>query len=88
MSGLAERLRFVFDHRWVPGQMSAYVDGELGARDRARTEHHIGRCPQCRRVLDGLRETVALLRAQSAAREPAPAQFVSTVRAGIRESGG
>jgi anti-sigma factor RsiW len=88
MSGLVGRLRFAFDHRRAPGQMSAYLDGELGPRDRARLERHTGRCPQCRRLLDGLRETVALLRAQSCAREPAPAQFVSAVRAGLREPGG
>jgi anti-sigma factor RsiW len=68
--------------------MSAYLDGELGARGRTRVERHTECCPQCRRLLQGLRETVALLRARSLARESAPAQFVSAVRARLREPGG
>ncbi len=87
MSSLAQRLLFTIDHRRVPGQMSAYLDGELGARGRTRVERHTGRCPACRRLLQGLRETVALLRAQSAARETAPAQLVSAVRASLRRPG-
>lgn len=88
MSGIGQRLQFAFDHRLVPRQMSAYLDGELGVRGRARVERHTARCPQCRRLLQALRETVALLRAQSRAPEPAPAQLVATVRARLREPGG
>jgi anti-sigma factor RsiW len=87
MSTPAQRLQFAFAHRRIPGQMSAYLDGELGARGRTRVERHTGRCRQCRRLLQGLRETVALLRARSPAREPAPAQLVSAVRASLREPG-
>jgi anti-sigma factor RsiW len=88
MSGLRERFQFAVDHRWGPGRMSAYLDGDLGAGDRARMERHTGRCPQCRRILNGLRQTVALLRAKSAVSEPAPLHFVAAVRAQIREVGG
>jgi anti-sigma factor RsiW len=88
MSKLRQRLRFAFDHHRVPGQLSAYLDGELGARGRARVGRHIERCPQCRRLLQGLRETVALLSARSPVREPAPVQLVSAVRARLREPGG
>jgi anti-sigma factor RsiW len=88
MSALGRRLLFALDHRRVPGQMSAYLDGDLRARGRTRVERHTGRCPQCRRLLIGLRETVALVRAQSRGREPAPARLVSEVRARLRETGG
>jgi anti-sigma factor RsiW len=88
MSTLAQRLLFAVDHRRVPGQMSAYLDGDLGARGRARVERHTELCPGCHRLLDGLRQTVALLRAQSPAREPAPPQFVAAVRAGLHQPGG
>jgi anti-sigma factor RsiW len=87
MSTVGHRLRFAVDHRRVPGQMSAYLDGDLGTQGRARVERHTGRCPQCRRLLEGLRETVGLLRAQSPARERAPAQLVAAVRAAMREPG-
>jgi anti-sigma factor RsiW len=88
MSTLGQQMRFAFDHHRVPGQMSAYLDAELGARGRTRVERHTARCPPCRRLLGDLRQTVALLRAQSLAREPAPAQLVSAVRARLREPGG
>jgi anti-sigma factor RsiW len=88
MSTLGQHVRFAFDHRRVPGQMSAYLDGELRAHGRTRVERHTERCPQCRRLLQDLRQTVALLRAQSPAREPAPAQLVSAVHARLREPGG
>jgi anti-sigma factor RsiW len=76
------------DHRWVPGHMSAYLDGELGAHGRARMERHAGRCPECRRVLQGVREMLDLLRVQPRARERAPAALVSEVRAQLRQTGG
>ena len=88
MSTLGQQVRFAFDHHRVPGQMSAYLDGELGARGRTRVEWHTERCPQCRRLLQELRQTMALLRAQSLAREPAPAQLVSAVHARLREPDG
>ena len=55
MSRLADRVRFRWDHRWAPGQMSAYIDRELTAGARRRMEHHLDRCGQCRSLLDGLR---------------------------------
>jgi len=38
--------------------MSEYVDGELSAAERARMERHAGDCPECDRVLAGLRALV------------------------------
>jgi anti-sigma factor RsiW len=85
MSALGQRLRFRLDHRWVPGQLSAYLDAELPARAHARVERHAGLCPECRRVLQGMRVMLDLLRAQPPAPEPAPAELVAAVRARLSE---
>jgi anti-sigma factor RsiW len=61
MSTLLDRERFRRDHRWAPGRMSDYLDGELAPAQRARMEHHLGECAGCRRLLAGLRQTVAAL---------------------------
>ena len=61
MGNLFYRARFVSDHRWTPGRMSAYVDGELGSRGRLRLERHVGECGECRLVLAGLRRTLEVL---------------------------
>jgi anti-sigma factor RsiW len=58
MSGLLDRERFKRDHRWAPGRMSDYVDGELAPSGRARMDHHLAECDQCRRLLAGLRRTL------------------------------
>jgi anti-sigma factor RsiW len=54
MSDTSQTARFERDHRWAPGQMSAYVDGDLPTVRRARFEHHVGECAECRRLLAGL----------------------------------
>ena len=41
--------------------MSAYLDGELPARQRNRLEHHLGECRDCRRLFGGLSRTVDAL---------------------------
>jgi len=41
--------------------MSAYLDGELGSSARARIERHTQDCPECRRLLDGLRRMLGAL---------------------------
>ena len=41
--------------------MSAYLDAELGIRSAARIERHAGECPECRRLLEGLRRMLAVL---------------------------
>lgn len=55
MSKLSDRARFERDHQWAPEHMSGYLDGDLGARSRARIERHLGECADCRRLLAGLR---------------------------------
>lgn len=72
MTGLARRLRFRRDHRWAPGQMSAYLDGELATRPQARMERHAGECPECRIVLEGLRRMLSRLRRLPAAQAGSP----------------
>jgi anti-sigma factor RsiW len=58
MSNLSDRARFERDHRWAPGRMSGYLDGDLPARALARMERHLGECQDCRRLLAGLRAVV------------------------------
>jgi anti-sigma factor RsiW len=61
MSGLLDRERFKRDHRWAPDRMSDYVDGELASSGRARMDHHLAECDECRRLLAGLRRTLDVL---------------------------
>ena len=51
-------------------QLSAYLDGALGARERAALERRLAAEPHLRQALDELRETVALLRALPTLRAP------------------
>lgn len=37
-----------------------YLEGALGARDRARFEQHIAECEGCAAYLDQMRQTIAL----------------------------
>ena len=61
MSNVLHRARFMRDHRWAPGHMSAYLDGELASRPRARIERHSEECPECRGVLYSLRRMLGML---------------------------
>ncbi|HZA79574.1 MAG TPA: zf-HC2 domain-containing protein [Acidimicrobiales bacterium] len=54
-------MRFARDHHWAPGHMSAYLDGELTSRGRARMERHSGRCEECRGTLESLRRMLGML---------------------------
>jgi RNA polymerase sigma factor (sigma-70 family) len=58
---LWQRCRFMREHRWTHAHLSDYLDGELHGDDRQRLETHVGLCPECRRVLAGLRRTIAAL---------------------------
>jgi anti-sigma factor RsiW len=49
------------EHRWTHARLSEYLDGGLREPDRLRVEHHVHRCPECRRVLAALRRTIAEL---------------------------
>jgi anti-sigma factor RsiW len=52
-------LFFLRDHRWTQRHLSDYIDGDLDPRERDRVERHVGMCPQCRRLLETLKRTVA-----------------------------
>lgn len=62
--------------------LSALLDDELGPGERREVEVHLEGCAECRRELDGLRQTVALLRDVQPAR--APVGFVDRVVAPAR----
>ena len=58
---------------------SALLDDALDADERSAVEAHLAGCAECRREVDRLRQTVALLRGAAPAR--APAGFVDRVLA-------
>jgi anti-sigma factor RsiW len=61
VSNVVHQLRLRRDHRWTPGHMSAYLDGELAPGARARLERHTEECPECRGILYTLRRILGLL---------------------------
>jgi len=63
-------------------QLSALIDDALGAEERSAVEAHLATCAECRRELQRLRGTVALLRAIEPVR--APAGFVDRVLGAAR----
>jgi len=86
MSQLWYRLRFGRDHRWAARRMSAYLDGELAVAPRTRMERHARECPECRRLLAGLRQTMAALHRLSAPDGSAdPVQIAALVRLRLGE---
>ena len=66
--GSAETLRVVIDPHDMSCQelvelLTEYLDGTLGAHDRARLEAHLPVCDDCREYLGQFKLTIALLRA-------------------------
>jgi len=49
-------------HRRLRQRLGEYLEGDLGAAERARLDAHLDACPACRAELAELRATVALLR--------------------------
>jgi predicted anti-sigma-YlaC factor YlaD len=41
--------------------LTEYLDGTLGAHDRARLDAHLGVCDDCREYLDQFRTTLSLV---------------------------
>jgi anti-sigma factor RsiW len=79
---MIEGLRFARDHRWTPRHLSAYLDGELAARARARLDRHVAECSECRGVLHSLRRMLDRLQWLPPPREhAAPEQTALAVRA-------
>ena len=79
---LAERLRFVRDHRWTPRHASEYLDAELDAEGRRRLERHTRECPECDALIEALRSMVVVLGGMRGDAGPAVA---AAVLAGVRE---
>ncbi len=57
-------------------QLSALLDGELNAEERAQLQAHLDGCPRCRALLEELRQTDA---AMADLRQPPPADFAQGV---------
>jgi anti-sigma factor RsiW len=67
--------------------MSAYLDGELASRARARLKRHAEECPKCRGVLHGLRLMLGRLHALPPLDErPDAADIAAAVKARLHES--
>jgi anti-sigma factor RsiW len=56
--------------RGIQKLLGRFMDGELGARDRARVEQHLETCADCRVGLDELRSLQNLLKATAPAAPP------------------
>jgi hypothetical protein len=66
--------------------MSDYLDHDLAARGRARMEHHLGECVECRRLLAGLTLVVNALHGLPAPKSGHdPAQIAGAVRIRLDE---
>lgn len=74
------------EHQYVEEQLSAYLDGELSARERQAVERHLATCQACRWNLNTLRQTVQWTSQLPAVRVPrsftipVPAQPVRAAR--------
>ncbi len=69
MKNLLSLIRRIADTR-TDEQLSAYLDGALSPRERARLEARLARDPRLRARLEALRRTVSLVRAMPPARAP------------------
>ncbi|MHB0858098.1 MAG: anti-sigma factor family protein [Anaerolineae bacterium] len=67
-------LQHRLNHRFAAANLSAFLDGELSGRDRARVQRHLQGCATCQSEVESLRETVAQLR--SLPLRPLPRSFV------------
>jgi hypothetical protein len=66
--------------------LSAYLDGQVTAAERERTEAHLRQCDACQAQLESLRQTVLLV--QALPRVPVPRAFaLSEAQVGIRRPG-
>ncbi len=71
------------DHINCRENLSAYIDGELPALERALVEAHLADCPDCRAVLGQLRSVSGLVKKH--AMEPVPAGLEKKVLGGARQ---
>lgn len=59
-------------------QLSRYIDDEMTAKQRRAIDVHCRDCTRCRRMIAGLRQTIALCR--QAGSTPVPARTRETAR--------
>jgi anti-sigma factor RsiW len=86
MNEFPSRVRAWHDHRWAPDRMSAYLDGELAPSPLGRMDRHTQHCPECRRLLEGLRRTLgALHRLPTSAGGAEPLAIAASVRKRLDE---
>jgi anti-sigma factor RsiW len=69
MFGFVERVTRA-KHRFCRENLSAYLDGELSARDRERVRQHLEQCEACQWDLRTLQQTVGLLRSLPQVKAP------------------
>jgi anti-sigma factor RsiW len=67
-------------HTRVAERFSAYLDGELGAEDRAAVDGHLATCIQCRTNLEQFRRTIGNL---SKLKINAPMSFLADIQGQI-----
>lgn len=64
-------------HSRLTERMSAYVDGELPAEEKAAVESHLATCIQCRTNLQRFRDTIGRL---SSLKKKAPQSFLPDIQ--------
>src|SRR4051812_44411878 len=68
----------------IEAQLCAYIDGELDAKGRAEIEKHLANNPQHQRLIAGLIESRAMMRALP--RERAPEDILESVQHSLERS--
>lgn len=81
-----EQIRFRRDHRWVPRHLSAYLDGDLVDRSRARIQRHVQDCPECRGALRTLDRMLGLLQRLPPVSSTEKPDIASAVRRRLHDS--
>lgn len=69
-------------HDRAMAAFSDYLDGSLGADEKAKLEQHLAGCAPCRAELDALQQTLDAMRGTS--RPEAPPEFMDGLREQIR----
>jgi anti-sigma factor RsiW len=77
------RLNARRDHRWAEPRFSAYVEGDLPARQQRRLARHEGICPECRRAIRQLKKLLKTLPGLRS--DKAPADLAERTARSVRE---